>query len=56
VLINLKKWHPELLLVTNIGFGTMKNKENHHGLGYNTMEMGYYESGIIIRKLLAFRI
>ena len=56
VLINLKKWHPELVLVTNIGFGTMKNKKNHHNISFNTMEMGYYESGIIIRKLLAFRI
>ncbi|NOX85413.1 MAG: carboxypeptidase-like regulatory domain-containing protein [Chlorobi bacterium] len=56
ILINLPKWHPELLLVTNIGFGDMKNKENHHGLSFNTMEKGYYESGIMFRKLYDFRI
>lgn len=56
ILFNFKKWHPEFMVVTNIGFGTMKYKEDHHNLDFNTMEKGYYESGLVIRKILDLRI
>lgn len=56
IIFNLPKWHPEFLVVTNIAFGTMKNKENHHNLTFNTLEKGYYESGLLIRKLVDLRI
>ncbi len=56
LLFDFKKWHPELMLITNIAFGTMDHKENHHNFDFNTLEKGYYESGIIIRKLLDLRL
>lgn len=45
-------FHPEFIIVTNIGFGKLKNTTGYHHMDYKTMEMGYYESGIVIRKLL----
>ena len=56
LLFDFKKWHPEIMLVTNIAFGTIDNKENHHNFDFNTLEKGYYESGLVIRKLLDLRL
>ena len=56
LLFDFKKWHPEPMIVTNIAFGSMDHTENHNNFDYNTLEKGYYESGIIIRKLLDLRI
>jgi hypothetical protein len=50
------KFNPELNLVTNLTFGSLSNKENHHNLQFNTLEKGYYESGLVIRKLLNLQI
>jgi hypothetical protein len=52
LLLDFRRFHPELMLVTNITFGTLSNKQDHHHIEYNTLELGYYESGLIIRKLL----
>ena len=52
LLFDLKRWHPQLMLVTNIAFGSMEHPENHHNIEFKTMEKGYYESGIIIRGML----
>ena len=56
LLFDFKKWHPELVLVTNIGFGTFTTKEDHYNIDFNTMEHGYYESGLLIRKILDLRV
>ena len=40
------------MIVTNIGFGALGNQQDHHNVDYKTLELGYYESGIVIRKLL----
>jgi len=56
LLIDFKRFHPEFMVVTNIAFGNLSNPENHHNIDYNTLEKGYYESGLIIRKLLDLRI
>jgi hypothetical protein len=56
LLFDLRRWHPELMLVTNIAFGSMDYQEDHHNFDYNTLEMGYYESGLVIRKILDLRI
>lgn len=39
-------------IVTNIGWGTLKNPENHEGVTLKDMRHGYFESGIVMRKLL----
>ncbi len=56
LLVSFGKFNPELLIVTNIAFGSLNNKANHHNIDFNTLEKGYYESGIIIRKLLNLQI
>jgi hypothetical protein len=56
LLFDFKKWHPELMLVTNIAIGALDHRENHHNFDFNTMEKGYYESGLIIRKMLDLRL
>lgn len=57
LLIDFKgKFKPELVLLTNITFGSMDNQENQHNIDYNTLEKGYYESGFAIRKLLNLQI
>jgi hypothetical protein len=56
LLFDFKRWHPELMLVTNITFGSLRHREYHHDFDFNTLEKGYYESGIVIRKLLDLKI
>ncbi|MCB2208862.1 MAG: DUF5686 and carboxypeptidase regulatory-like domain-containing protein [Bacteroidetes bacterium] len=56
LLLDFKRFHPEFMIVTNITFGTLSNEENHHNIEYNTLEKGYYESGLVIRKLLDLQI
>lgn len=48
-----KKWfEPQLSIHHAVGFGTMRNQENHPNSVFQTMEKGYYEGGIILDKLL----
>ena len=47
------RWlNPGITLVTNIGFGRLSHPEKHNNLEFNTMEKGYYESGILINNIL----
>ena len=47
-----KNWfEPQLSVHHALGFGTMKNKQNHN-FGFRTMEKGYYEGGVIFDNLL----
>jgi hypothetical protein len=55
----LKRWdkfQPELVLMTNVGFGWLKYNENQYNISYKTMEKGYYESGFSIDNLLNLRV
>lgn len=49
-------FRPELVFITNIGYGRLKNPENHHNISLMSMDKGYFESGIlfsnIYRKLI----
>ncbi|NPD46880.1 MULTISPECIES: DUF5686 and carboxypeptidase-like regulatory domain-containing protein [unclassified Lentimicrobium] len=47
-----KKFKPEVVLVTNIGFGWLNHPEQHLNIGFKTMEHGYFESGILINDLV----
>jgi hypothetical protein len=44
---------PEINIITNIGFGRLLHPEYHHPVNFKTLEKGYYESGILIHKLLS---
>lgn len=47
-----KKFKPEIMLVTNIGFGWLDNPEQHINGGFKTMEHGYFESGLMVNRLV----
>lgn len=55
IIIHRKRSIPEFLLVTNIGYGELQNPEQHINYAYNTMEKGYFESGLAIRNLYNFK-
>jgi hypothetical protein len=46
------KFKPEISVAFNAGFGDMKNPQLHRGIEYKTLEKGYYETGLIINKIL----
>ncbi|PLX12303.1 MAG: hypothetical protein C0598_06245 [Marinilabiliales bacterium] len=52
LLFKFGNYKPQLLLLTNITFGSLDNKSNHNNYNLKTLNLGFYESGIIIRKLL----
>lgn len=43
---------PELVLVTNIAWGDMRPEKNITGLGFSTLDQGYFESGFVVKGLL----
>jgi hypothetical protein len=45
-------YQPELVLITNIGFGSLHSKENHIFMEAKSWDKGYFESGIAINKIL----
>jgi len=51
-----KLFNPQFMILTNIAFGSLENPENHHNYDFETLEKGYYESGLLIRKLLDFKV
>jgi len=57
-----KKWfHPEFALSQNIGFGWLDHPEHYQYMyfppePYKTMNLGYYESGLLINKLVDLKL
>jgi hypothetical protein len=51
LLFKIKKFEPEIAVAVNVGFGSLSNKEKHFNISVNTMEKGYYESGLLINNL-----
>ena len=57
-----KKWfHPEFALSQNIGFGWLDHPEHytyisHSNEPYNIMDLGYYESGLLINNLVNLKV
>ncbi len=49
-------FNPQLTLISNIAFGSLKHKNYHHNYNFKTLEKGYYESGFLIRKLLDLKV
>ncbi|MDT8393338.1 MAG: DUF5686 family protein [Bacteroidales bacterium] len=52
LLVRTRFFSPEIMLVTNIGFGKLNNAAQHHNTSFNTMEKGFYESGVLFHGLL----
>ena len=47
----LKKVKPTLVLVSRMGWGNLRNPEQHVGLDYKTLDRGYFESGIELNQI-----
>lgn len=47
-----KRFKPELVLISKFAIGNMENPNYHNGIAFNTLEKGYFESGLEINKLL----
>ena len=56
LLLQSKKFKPEFMIATNIGFGWLDFDQSHYNINYKTMEKGYYESGLLINNLLNLRV
>ena len=52
LLLKSKKFAPELVLTSSAGFGDLSYQGLHEGESFNTMEKGYYESGVLINSIL----
>ena len=49
LLIDFKKFHPELIVVTNIAWGTICNNNNYD---IKDISKGYYESGLVVDSII----
>ena len=49
---NSQWFNPELSIITNIGWGDMKRAEAYSNKNFETMDKGYFESGIVIDGLM----
>jgi len=49
---NSEWFKPQLNLVTNLAWGDMHPDKDIKELGFNTIEKGYFESGIVVKGLL----
>lgn len=46
-----KKVKPQLVMVTRMAWGNLKNSQRHLGIDYKTLERGFFESGIELNKI-----
>ncbi len=47
------KWSsPQFAIAQNIGFGNLENPEAHRFMFFDTMEKGFYESGVLLENLI----
>jgi hypothetical protein len=47
-----KPFIPQPAFVTSFVIGQINNPENHKNISFNTLEQGYYESGILLNSIL----
>jgi hypothetical protein len=52
LLFSIKKFKPEIVIIANAGWGKLKNAGLHQGIAFKTMEKGYYETGLLINRLI----
>jgi hypothetical protein len=46
-----KKVKPAFILVTRMAWGNLQNPERHIGIGYKTLDKGFFESGIELNQI-----
>ena len=54
LLFRAGRFRPEIALEQHIGWSDLSRAELHEGVDFRTMERGYFESGLVVSKLLRF--
>jgi len=54
LLIRTKLIEPEIIIANNLGFGWLDNPESHYEIEVQSFDKGYYESGLLINKIIDF--
>jgi hypothetical protein len=52
LLFSREKFQPGIVLAASAGYGSMRHDSCHVNLDQNTLDKGYYESGILFNNLL----
>ncbi|HEX8516603.1 MAG TPA: DUF5686 family protein [Bacteroidia bacterium] len=52
LLFKRPNFKPQPVIFTNIGFGDLRNPLQHRNIELNTMQKGFYESGLLINNIL----
>jgi len=52
LLFHGENFRPEFVVISNLGYGWLSHPESHHQINFKTMEQGYFESGLIVNRLL----
>ncbi len=52
LLFKQPKFQPQLVIFSNVGFGSLQHREQQSHLGFKTMEKGFYESGLLINNVV----
>jgi hypothetical protein len=47
-----KMFRPELSLLHNMAYGELRSLGDHQNLAFNTLENGYFESGLLVNNIL----
>ncbi|MBI9036944.1 MAG: carboxypeptidase-like regulatory domain-containing protein [Bacteroidales bacterium] len=56
LLFRTKFFQPDIVLATNFAIGSLNNKTNHYNTEINSLEKGYYESGILLNDILNMKL
>ena len=51
-----KKFSPEIGIATNFAIGDLKYPDRHRNVNFNTLEKGYFESGLLLNKIINMRM
>lgn len=46
------RFNPDILLIHSMAFGRLRSRSNHINSSFDTLEKGFYESGILLNKLI----
>jgi len=56
LLVRTKYFEPEIAIATHITIGDLQHPEYHSNYTFKTMEKGYYESGLMLNKLISIGV
>jgi hypothetical protein len=49
-------YNPYFSIVHNMAWGSLSNRNNHLGVNTNSLDRGYYESGVFINDVFVFNL